>query len=157
MPTESDFIREIRDNPEDGFLMLVYADWLDDQGHPLGELIRVEIEMRESSGGRFSRLRRRADELREEMGVPPRIETCPACAMGEGAGYRPHEFYPDAQVPFPCPYCKQLGNVKRWYHPIRQVVLGEARLEGEDIARKVKRKLKQREWRQQKKLERTGG
>lgn len=39
------FLREIISNPEDPVPRLVYADWLDEQGHPFGEIIRRDWEV----------------------------------------------------------------------------------------------------------------
>lgn len=39
------FLRKIISNPEDPVPRLVYADWLDDQGHPFGEIIRRDWEV----------------------------------------------------------------------------------------------------------------
>src|SRR5687767_4899399 len=40
------FIRAITDDPDDGALRLVYADWLEEHGDPRGELVRTCEEMR---------------------------------------------------------------------------------------------------------------
>lgn len=39
------FLRAIRANPDDDTPRLVFADWLDERSDPLGELIRVQIEL----------------------------------------------------------------------------------------------------------------
>ncbi|MCA9071686.1 MAG: TIGR02996 domain-containing protein, partial [Planctomycetaceae bacterium] len=39
------FLREIISNPEDPVPRLIYADWLDDQGHPFGEILRRDWEV----------------------------------------------------------------------------------------------------------------
>ncbi len=42
MPTHADFLKEILAAADDDVPRLVYADWLDEQGDPRGEFIRVE-------------------------------------------------------------------------------------------------------------------
>jgi uncharacterized protein (TIGR02996 family) len=39
------FLRAIRAHPDDDTPRLIFADWLDDRGDPLGELIRLQIEL----------------------------------------------------------------------------------------------------------------
>lgn len=39
------FLRAIRANPDDDTVRLVFADWLDEHDDPLGEFIRVQIEL----------------------------------------------------------------------------------------------------------------
>ena len=48
MATESQLITEVLDNPDDDDPRLVYADWLDEQGDPRGEFIRVQCELHRS-------------------------------------------------------------------------------------------------------------
>lgn len=45
MPSHDAFLKEITANPEDLTPRLVYADWLDEQGDPRGEFIRVQCEL----------------------------------------------------------------------------------------------------------------
>ena len=47
MPVEDDFLSIIRSKPDKITPQLVYADWLDEQGDPRGELIRLLVEVRE--------------------------------------------------------------------------------------------------------------
>ena len=42
---DSDFLEAIETNPCDPTPRLIYADWLDDQGDPRGELIRLLVEV----------------------------------------------------------------------------------------------------------------
>lgn len=55
---------DLRARPDDRELLLVYADWLESQGHPRGELIAVQdAEQRCASVDEFERTRARAVEL----------------------------------------------------------------------------------------------
>lgn len=69
MPESSDaLLQEIRANPEDLMSRLIYADWLEEQGDPLAELIRVQCELAElpiDSDAR-AELKRREKDLVEE-------------------------------------------------------------------------------------------
>jgi uncharacterized protein (TIGR02996 family) len=69
--TDSDFLSAIAAQPTDRTLRLVYADWLDEQSQPHGELIRVEEEMRELPvfSDRFWELKPRRNELRAQVGA----------------------------------------------------------------------------------------
>ncbi|MCA9068841.1 MAG: TIGR02996 domain-containing protein [Planctomycetaceae bacterium] len=44
---EETFLETIRANPNDTTPQLIYADWLDEQGNPLGELIRLHVQVRD--------------------------------------------------------------------------------------------------------------
>jgi uncharacterized protein (TIGR02996 family) len=41
--SEAAFLQAIRDGPEDDAVRLIFADWLDEQGDPRGELIRLQV------------------------------------------------------------------------------------------------------------------
>lgn len=43
---ETLFLNEIASNPDDDTVKLVYADWLDEQGDPRGQMIRLSVELR---------------------------------------------------------------------------------------------------------------
>jgi len=45
MSTDDEFIQTIIANPDDDTPRLVYADWLDEQGDPRGEFIRVQCAL----------------------------------------------------------------------------------------------------------------
>jgi uncharacterized protein (TIGR02996 family) len=58
------FLQAILDDPDDDAVRLIYADWLEEQGDPHGEFIRVQCEL--ASGGKGpqrSRLVEREQEL----------------------------------------------------------------------------------------------
>src|SRR5262249_29601271 len=40
------FLLALSADPRDDLERLVYADWLEDQGHPLGELLRLQVRIR---------------------------------------------------------------------------------------------------------------
>ena len=46
MHSDADFLAAVAANPHDQLTRLVYADWLDEQGDPRGELVRIEEEVR---------------------------------------------------------------------------------------------------------------
>src|SRR5258708_18533071 len=45
MSTDDEFIQTIIANPDDDTPRLIYADWLDEQGEPRGEFIRVQCAL----------------------------------------------------------------------------------------------------------------
>jgi uncharacterized protein (TIGR02996 family) len=47
---DNDFLEAIEADPVNPVLRLVYADWLDDQGDPRGELLRIQEELRHMNG-----------------------------------------------------------------------------------------------------------
>lgn len=61
------FLRAIRANSDDDTVRLVFADWLDEQDDPLGELVRVQIELEpiryRIDNPRAVELHKRKDEL----------------------------------------------------------------------------------------------
>lgn len=67
---DQSFLEAIQANPEDEVPRLVYADWLDDQGDPRGELIRVQCEIARSPDNdpNRKRLEHRESELLEDYG-----------------------------------------------------------------------------------------
>jgi uncharacterized protein (TIGR02996 family) len=65
MTTEEAFIREIRDHPEEDSTWSVYADWLEDLGDPLGELIRVRIQLEDLAA--TDPERRKLEERQSEL------------------------------------------------------------------------------------------
>jgi uncharacterized protein (TIGR02996 family) len=61
------FLRAIRAQPDDDTARLAFADWLDERGDPLGEFIRVQMELEPEryriDNPRAAELHRREDEL----------------------------------------------------------------------------------------------
>jgi uncharacterized protein (TIGR02996 family) len=53
-----EFLAALRENPNDNVSRLVYADWLDEQGDPLAEFVRLEVRL---AGGGIT------DDERREM------------------------------------------------------------------------------------------
>jgi uncharacterized protein (TIGR02996 family) len=45
------FLRAIRENPDDAAPRLIYADWLEEQGDPKGEYLRLKCRLSELSAG----------------------------------------------------------------------------------------------------------
>jgi len=64
---EQPFLDAIRARPDDETHRLIYADWLEERGDPLAELIRIEVEMRRISifDPHYWELKERRNELRE--------------------------------------------------------------------------------------------
>ena len=70
IPEESPLFQEILAHPHDRELRLVFADWLEEQGDPRGELVRLQCQlenMTRSETG-YSRLRARAGKLERQHG-----------------------------------------------------------------------------------------
>ena len=66
------FIKAILDAPDDPSAYMVFADWLEDQGDPQGELIRVQWELEEpglKAAGRKKLAAREAELLKEHESV----------------------------------------------------------------------------------------
>jgi carbon storage regulator CsrA len=64
-PEERPFRQAILEDPDDDGLRLIFADWLEERGDPLGEFIRAQCEVARLPVGdpRHSRLRERARSL----------------------------------------------------------------------------------------------
>lgn len=67
MPDRDTFLRTIRAAPDDDTPRLMFADWLDERNDPLGEFVRVQVELErlrdEPESPRLGSLREREDEL----------------------------------------------------------------------------------------------
>ena len=64
MPVMSDellFLRNIADHPDDNLPRLIFADWLEEQGDPRSELIRVQCRLQgmEEDDPEYTALKRR--------------------------------------------------------------------------------------------------
>ena len=57
---EQAFLQQMHDRPDDEFLPLVYADWLDDQGDPRGAILRLVVEREAKQRHGRSGINRRA-------------------------------------------------------------------------------------------------
>jgi uncharacterized protein (TIGR02996 family) len=72
MSDRAAFLRAIRATPDDDTTRLVFADWLDEHDDPLGEFIRVQIELEpiryRIDNPRAVELHRREDELLRRYG-----------------------------------------------------------------------------------------
>lgn len=85
METEKDFLREIELHPDDNTTRLIYADWLDEQGDPRGEYLRIHCELASvsQSDERYKSLVEREKELQLQFDAKwldaigqPRIKNC---------------------------------------------------------------------------------
>lgn len=59
------FLRTILERPDDDTARLVYADWLEEQGEPLAEMIRIQCELAHLGGGAERRRAQLLDRERE--------------------------------------------------------------------------------------------
>lgn len=75
MLVEQCFLDDILSNPQDLTPRLVYADWLEEQGDPRGELLRIQEELRNSSVPGRTELEARMHQLLAH-GVKPLAPTC---------------------------------------------------------------------------------
>lgn len=44
-PDETAFVNAILENPQDESIRLVFADWLEERGDPLGEFLRIQCQL----------------------------------------------------------------------------------------------------------------
>jgi uncharacterized protein (TIGR02996 family) len=72
MGEEDTFLRAIIADPDDDGLRLIYADWLEEQGDPRGELVRLQCWLTNLAvrDGRRPALEERARRLAAEYGDP---------------------------------------------------------------------------------------
>ncbi len=75
--TQLGLIHGILSEPGEDAPRLVYADWLEEQGDPLGELVRLQLLMGRpwTSQARLCQLRRRERELLDGFGVGPALSS----------------------------------------------------------------------------------
>ena len=71
---DNDFLEVIEAEPANPVPRLVYADWLDDQGDPRGELLRIQEELRHLNVPKRAEKEARMHELLRE-GVEPLVIT----------------------------------------------------------------------------------
>jgi uncharacterized protein (TIGR02996 family) len=71
MTPEEAFLEDILAHPEDDTPRLIFADWLDDRNEPLGEFIRIQVELAKlpDNHPRRSRLEWRCEQLLEQHEV----------------------------------------------------------------------------------------
>lgn len=63
--TELDFLRSILETPDNDDLRLVFADWLDEQDDPRGELMRVQVELSQRPAS--AAIRRRLEQRNRDI------------------------------------------------------------------------------------------
>ncbi|OWK47505.1 TIGR02996 domain-containing protein [Fimbriiglobus ruber] len=69
MSDDAAFLAAIRSAPNDNMARLVYADWLDEQGRPGGEFLRVECEIADLDPAEFERREQERVEFHEAGGI----------------------------------------------------------------------------------------
>jgi uncharacterized protein (TIGR02996 family) len=92
---EQPFVEAIRAAPGDVTQRLIYADWLEERGDPLAELIRCEVERARISifDPTYWNLKQRGGELRQQIDEPRRA------VLGYGETYLPMlQSIPDARM-----------------------------------------------------------
>jgi uncharacterized protein (TIGR02996 family) len=67
---EEAFLRAISAAPADSTVRLVYADWLDERGGPRGELVRLQVRLREVPPEDPARTQLQAREKELRAGCP---------------------------------------------------------------------------------------
>jgi uncharacterized protein (TIGR02996 family) len=78
------FLAEILANPSDMAPRLIFADWLEEQGDPRGEFIRIQLELSEASEN-YAR-REELDERQDQLRRAHEAEWC-ASLKGKVTGY----------------------------------------------------------------------
>lgn len=66
MNDDAEFLAAIKAAPDDDAVRLVYADWLDENGRPGGDFLRVDCEIAALDPEGFERLDREIAKMREE-------------------------------------------------------------------------------------------
>jgi uncharacterized protein (TIGR02996 family) len=92
---EQPFVEAIRAAPDDVTQRLIYADWLEERGDPLAELIRCEVERARISifDPTYWDLKQRGGELRQQIDEPRRA------VLGYGETYLPMlQSIPDSRM-----------------------------------------------------------
>ena len=86
MDAEQDFLREIEAVPDQDDTRLVFADWLEEQGNPRAEFIRLQCGAGDVSIGRDGKIRDLLHDHREEWLAPVKARLGPALA-GQIGGF----------------------------------------------------------------------
>jgi uncharacterized protein (TIGR02996 family) len=134
------FERAVLESPDDDRPRLVYADWLDEQGDPRGEFIRVQVELEALADGDPNRaaLKWREDDLLAEHRAQwlgrfrdRLLDELPALAGATGWEFR-RGFVEQADLPARTflAHADRLGRVA----PVRHVRLAEALPYIDDLA-----------------------
>jgi uncharacterized protein (TIGR02996 family) len=76
-----DLLRAVIEHPEDDARRLVYADWLQQQGDPQGELIAVQIQLAHATASERGELEARAKVLLDTHGAAW------TAALGDGVSH----------------------------------------------------------------------
>src|SRR5437660_107995 len=87
MADEAAFLDAIIADPDDDALRLIFADWLDEQGDPRGEFIRVQIELAGMSED-DPRLAPLAERERELLRLHKTAWLGPVGRIADEAGFR---------------------------------------------------------------------
>jgi uncharacterized protein (TIGR02996 family) len=79
MTTDDAFLQDILANPEDDTPRSIYADWLDEQGDPRGEFLRLAVAWHEMSrdDARAPGCLARLQELRPYLSSGWVVAVCP--------------------------------------------------------------------------------
>jgi uncharacterized protein (TIGR02996 family) len=75
MDAGEQLLAQVVENPSDKDAHLVYADWLDDQGDPIAELIRARYEWRQPAPEAAAAVELRLAPVAPRMKQPPRFVT----------------------------------------------------------------------------------
>jgi uncharacterized protein (TIGR02996 family) len=88
-PADSPLFQEILAHPADQELRLVFADWLDEQADPRGELVRLQcqLENMERSDPGYSRLRAKAGKLERQHGAFGSLKAVTVAKTGLRCGF----------------------------------------------------------------------
>jgi uncharacterized protein (TIGR02996 family) len=126
MEQHATFLLALSPNPQGDVTRLVYADWLEEQGHPLAELLRLQVEIarRRAGDAEVPALHAREKAILREQGEP-------FGRLGEELGGRPEaqkKFVEDVlglstrdPVALTCPVCG--GTLVRGESSSRSVAL----------------------------------
>ena len=88
MSQDEPFIEAILAEPDDDGLRLIYADWLEEQGHPHGELLRAQVELARSGVAETRRAelacrqQTLVDAECERIGLAKGVKLCRGLAPG---------------------------------------------------------------------------